>query len=367
MSLSKTPAGATGKPNADDRKLVSVILPAYNEASILEGNLHKVLSYLEELDRYRWEVLIVNDGSSDSTGEIAEKFAAGREDVQVLHHHRNFGLGQALKFGTSRSRGDYIITLDIDLSYAPDHIPKILDALEQTNAKLVLASPYMHGGTISNVPWLRKFLSIGANSFLSLVAHGGLSTLTCMVRGYDGVFARSLVLRATGMEIMPETIYKTMIMRGSIVQIPAHLDWGLQVGEQRRRSSMKIFRHMIATILSGFVFRPFVFFIVPGLILLAFSLWVNAWMFIHFFDALNAVPPDIATDSISWAIASAYQQYPHTFIVGLLSMMLSIQLIGLGTIALQNKNYFEEIYFLGSETRRVFNQVQAEERVGGSK
>jgi hypothetical protein len=144
-----------------------------------------------------------------------------------------------------------------------------------------------------------------------------------------------------------------MILRGKIEQIPAHLDWGLQVKQAGRQSSMRILRHMLSTVLSGFIFRPFMFFVLPGLLLLVFALWVNAWMVIHFFDALSVVPPDAGTDAVSWAVASAYGDYPHTFIVGLLSLMLSIQLISLGILALQSKSYFEEVYFLGANTRRA--------------
>ena len=201
--------------------LVSVVLPAFNEASILRDHLLILVDYLDsQRDRYRWEIVIVNDGSSDDTGRIAEDFASDRDNVNVLHHKINYGLGQALKFGMSQTRGDYIVTMDIDLSYSPDHITRLVEALQTSKAKLVLASPYMKGGQISNVPWLRKFLSIGANWFLSMVAHGRLSTLTCMVRGYDGEYGRNLILRATGMEIMPETVYKSMILRAGIHQIP---------------------------------------------------------------------------------------------------------------------------------------------------
>ena len=337
----------------NEKPLVSVVLPAFNEASILEKHLAILEQYLETSQtKYDWELVIVNDGSSDDTGRIAEAFAEGRDNVLVLHHQINYGLGQALKYGMSRTKGDYIVTMDIDLSYSPDHICRLVEALQNTRAKLVLASPYMKGGQISNVPWLRKILSIGANKFLSLVAHGRLSTLTCMVRGYDGKFGRDLILRATGMEIMPETVYKAMILRAGIGQIPAHLDWGLQVKQQGRQSSMRIIRHMLSTVLSGFVFRPFMFFIVPGLLLLGFSAWVNVWMVIHFFDALQVVPPDAGTDNISWAIAKAYQDYPHTFIVGLLSLMVAVQLISLGILALQSKSYFEEVFYLGSAIER---------------
>ena len=332
-----------------NKLLVSVVVPAFNEAPILREHMAVLSEYLDKrLSQYDWEVVIVNDGSTDATGDIADDIARSSTRIRAVHHKRNYGLGQALRFGMSQTKGDYIVTLDIDLSYSPDHIERLLARLQETNAKLVLASPYMKGGTMSNVPWLRKILSIGANRFLSLVAHGGLSTLTCMVRGYDGEFGRSLILRSTGMDIMPETIYKSMIMRAGIDQIPAHLDWGLQNKNNARKSSMQIVRHMLSTVISGFVFRPFMFFIVPGLLLLAFSAYVNFWMVVHFFDALQAVPANAEVDDISWAIAKAYQDFPHTFIVGLLSLMVSIQLISLGILALQSKSYFEEVFFLGS-------------------
>jgi hypothetical protein len=108
---------------------------------------------------------------------------------------------------------------------------------------------------------------------------------------------------------------------------------------------------MIGTLLSGFIFRPCMFFILPGLLLMAFALWTNVWMFVHFFDAWQAIGP-IEGDRVSAAIARAYREFPHTFIVGLLSLMLAVQLIGLGILALQAKNYFEEVFHLGSGAGR---------------
>lgn len=358
----ETGNASPGKP------VVSLVLPVFNEAAFLRDHLTIVIDYLETLrDRYDWEVLIVNDGSSDDTGAIAEDFAREHADVTVLHHRRNYGLGQALQYGFRNTRGDYVVTMDIDLSYSPDHIERLLDALQNTHAKVVLASPYMKGGSISNVPLLRKIFSVCANWFLSLVAQGNLSTLTCLVRGYDGKFARSLCLRATGMDTMPETVYKSMILRAKIEQIPAHLDWGPQNRYSARKSSMRIGRHVFATVLSGFVFRPFMFFIMPGLVLLLFAGWVNFWMLMHFFDALDVAPSGMAVaDTISWAVSRAYQEYPHTFIVGLLSLMLAVQLISLGIIALQSKNYFEEIFYMGTQWRRFDPRSETPFRPGDS-
>jgi len=334
------------------KPLVSLVLPALNEEAILPKNLGILCDYMETLEsKYRWEVIFINDGSTDKTGELAEQFANDRDNFHVFHHLANYGLGQAFKFAFSHSKGDYILTLDIDLSYSPDHIGRLLEKIQETRAKIVIASPYMDGGTIANVPPLRRLLSVTANRFLATSAQGSLSTLTSMVRVYDGQYVKSLDLRSIGMEVMQEIIYKSMLLRARIEEIPAQLDWSLQNAvEGKRRSSMKIIRHSIAVLLAGFLFRPFMFFVIPGLLLLFLSIYVNGWAFAHFlehFQAASSQYPDFVARS-SVAITAAYNQAPHTFIVGGISLMLAIQLVSLGILSLQNKTYFEEIFHLGS-------------------
>jgi glycosyltransferase involved in cell wall biosynthesis len=349
-------AEGSGCPMTNNRVIVSLVLPAYNEARVLEENVGTIMAYLETLEsRYRFEVLLVNDGSKDATGRIADGLAQKYSNLRVIHHPSNFGLGQAFKTAFAESRGDYVVTLDVDLSYSPDHIALLLDKMRESSAKLVLASPYMDGGRTTRVPWLRKTLSVWGNRFLKILARGRVSTITCMVRAYDGPFIRSLVLRSKGMEIMPEVVYKSMVLQAKIVQIPAHLDWTKQVaaGPPKRTSSMRIASHIMATVVSGFVFRPFIFLVFPGLLLLLFSLYVNVWMVIHFFQSLARLAPDVLTrEGPSAALADAYARYPHTFIIGLLSLMLAFQLIGMGMLALQSKKYFEEVFYLGTALNR---------------
>ena len=343
------------------RPLVSVVVPAFNEASILECNLSVLCEYMDSIeDDYRWEILLVNDGSADETGELADRFAQTRDNVHVLHHMTNFGLGQALQFAVSQCVGDYVLVMDLDLSYSPDHIGHLLNKIRQSRAKIVIASPYMEGGKVSNVPWLRKTLSVWANRFLSRVAKGDLTTLTGMVRVYDGKFLRSLNLKSMGMEINPEIIYKARLLHARIEEVPAHLKWQPQKANAvRRRSSMRLLRHTMATIISGFIFRPFVLFTLPGLVLLLFSLWVNVWMVIHWFEQLKNFPQDTwFLDRASDAAGAAYQQFPHTFIVGLLSLILAIQLIGLGILSFQSKHYFEEIFHLGTNLNKSLRKDQ---------
>jgi glycosyltransferase involved in cell wall biosynthesis len=340
--------------------LLSLIAPVYNEQALLDDHLQKIVSYLKTMEsEFRWELIIVNDGSMDNTTLITNTFTAEHQNVIALHHPKNFGLGQAMRFGFHNTQGDYVITIDIDLSYDVDHIGQLARTIRDTNAKIVLASPYMKGGTIANVPWLRKVLSVYGNRFLSFFAKGHFSTLTSMVRAYDGKFIRSINLRSMGMEIMPETVHKAMILGGLIVEIPGRLDWGPQRKySETRFSSMKIVRHLFATILAGFIFRPFLFFIIPGLLIGLFSAYVNVWMFIHYFDALRELEAAGATADFDEAFAIAYRQFPHTFVFGLLTAMLAVQLIGLGVLALQSKQYFDELFDLGSSTRRSSNRLQ---------
>ena len=341
--------------SAHERPLVSIVLPAFNEAAILSDHVHVLLGYLATLAHaYRFELIIVNDGSRDETGAIAARLAAECDGIRVFHHPRNFGLGQALKTGFAQCLGRYVVVLDIDLSYGPEHVGLMLDRMATTGARLVLASPYMRGGRVVAVPWLRIVFSRVANWFLARASGQRISTMTCMVRAIDGRFLRALHLRSTGMDVMPEMIHKAKLMRASIEEVPAELNWERQNRVAgKRRSSLKVAQQIAGTTLSAFLLRPFTFLLVPGLLLLAFAAYVNTWMVIHFAEAyaeLGAVPG--TTRGMSASVALAYARYPHTFIVGLLSLMLAMQLIGMAMLSLQNKRYFDELFHLGSTMLR---------------
>lgn len=334
--------------------LVSLVVPAYNEASIIEQNLAILCEYMHSLeDDYDWEIVIVNDGSKDKTGAIAMKFAHDCPNIRVLHHPVNFGLGQALKYGFKNCHGDYIVVVDLDLSYSPEHIGDLLHRICQTRARVVVASPYMKGGKISNVPWLRRVLSVWANRFLSATAKGSLVTLTGMVRVYDAKFLKGLHLRSIGMEVNPEIIYKSRLLKARIEEIPAHLRWHPQPAKPvKRASSMKIMRHTWEIIISGFLFRPVMFFIIPSLLLFALSMYCNFYVLAHCWHnyqilALTNPFPD-PTD----AVALAFNKAPHTFFIGGMTMMLAIQLFSLGVLSMQSKNYFEEVFALGTSIYR---------------
>jgi glycosyltransferase involved in cell wall biosynthesis len=350
----------------EHRPLVSLVVPAYNEAPIVQTNLALLCNYMETISaEYRWEIVFVDDGSVDETLKLALALAEQQPNLRVLHQPTNFGAGQAFRFAFKQCRGDYVVTFDLDLSYSPDHIKKLLDKIKASKAKVVVASPYMTGGCLSNVPWVRRTLSIWANRFLSRAARGNLSTLTSMVRAYDGKFIQTLVLKSTGMEINPEIIQKSMLLSAKIDELPAHLDWGTQKTErfeQRSRLNLKLLRHVVAVLLSGFLFRPVMFFIVPGLGFFLVSGFANAWVLIHSYEQFQLLSAYQGVGiRASAAVAAAFSQAPHTFIIGGMTLMLAIQLVSLGILALQGKSYFEEMFVLGSAIYKETQELKSKQ------
>ena len=355
--------------NKFKRPFVSVITPAYNEAAIIEKNLSTLCEYMESLEtEYDWELIVVNDGSYDETGDIAEAFASTKGNVHVLHHMFNFRLGQALRYAFKKCQGDYVVVMDLDLSYSPDHIGKMLNKIRETRAKIVIASPYMKGGKVSNVPWLRKTLSIWANRFLSAVAtrdrfSDRLTTLTGMVRAYDKQFLSGMVLKSMDVDIHSEIIYKAMILRARIVEIPANLDWKFAlVKNERRKSSMRILRSILMSLTSGFALKPFMFFMIPGFTLLIISIYPLIWAAIHTFSNYRKIilTSNHITFPISDAIASAFLQSPQSFVVGSFGLIVAIQLIGLGFLSYQNKRNYEELFYLNSKIYKITSLLKKE-------
>src|SRR4030095_7132185 len=90
------PLGGASEDYQSGKPLVSLVVSAYNEAGLLERNLVRLCQYMKSLeDEYRWEIICINDGSADQTGELAEAFARTRDNMHVFHHMTNLGVGQA--------------------------------------------------------------------------------------------------------------------------------------------------------------------------------------------------------------------------------------------------------------------------------
>ena len=140
---------------------VLVVIPTYNEAENLEAVVDRLRAAVPEAD-----VLVVDDGSPDGTGDIADRLAAADASVHVLHRTRKAGLGAAYIAGFRWALADgydVIVEMDSDGSHAPEELPRLLTALRE--ADLVIGSRWVPGGQIRNWPLHRQIISIGGSTY----------------------------------------------------------------------------------------------------------------------------------------------------------------------------------------------------------
>jgi len=336
-----------------DKAFLSVIIPCYNEEAILSGNLTTIINYLEKKRcKYNWEIIIVNDGSKDKTGEIADEFEAQYEEVRAIHHPVNLNVGRALQTGFRHAKGNIIIVLDVDLSYSVEYIEEMADILIEKFADMVIASPYMKGGKVTGVPFSRRVMSLWVNKFMRIAAQDKFYTYTSMVRAYRSSFIRTLNLKTKDYEISPEIMYKAMILRANIIEIPANLDWTEQNKyRENRKSSIRVLRGFFSGIMSAFIFRPYIFFLAIGVFLMALSMYELVWLLYDTLSHLSSQSSGIER-SFSISLSLQFRKNPQSFIVGGITFLAAIQFLSLGFLSLQSKRYFEELFHLGTSLKK---------------
>lgn len=165
MTTPTSPAddASTGTVGPDQ---VLVIIPTYNESE----NLERIVTRLHEHNP-EVHVLVADDNSPDGTGEIADKLAAADARVHVMHRKGKEGLGAAYLAGFAWGLDAgyaVIVEMDADGSHRPEDLPKLLAALREQNADLVLGSRWVKGGQVVNWPMSREILSRGGNLYVRL-------------------------------------------------------------------------------------------------------------------------------------------------------------------------------------------------------
>jgi glycosyltransferase involved in cell wall biosynthesis len=207
---------------------VTLGLPVYQESADITRTLQTLAEHVRLLDGFRWEMVVVDDGSRDGTPDVVERWVAASDlplPVRLVRHARNQGLGAALQTVFSEARGDAVITLDADLSYDVEHIGRLLAAWRSEGAAVVTTSPYMRDGRLVEVPRLLALRSRMANRYLAGMSGTPVHTFTAMVRLYDGDFARSLPDLRRGPAANVQVLHLALRRGLHVTEIPATLDW----------------------------------------------------------------------------------------------------------------------------------------------
>lgn len=171
---------------AAPRPTLSIVIPFYNEEENIADLAREVARVMEAAYPGSWELLLVNDGSKDATGEIADALSAENPAIRALHLVPNSGQSAALAAGFRASRGRLIATLDGDGQNDPADIPKAVELLERERAHMVCGIRAKRADT-----WLRKVSSKIANAVRNAILKDGAKDTGCSLK----VFRRGNILR----------------------------------------------------------------------------------------------------------------------------------------------------------------------------
>lgn len=195
-----------------------VVLPTYNEVE----NLENVVARIRETGA---GILIVDDGSPDGTGELADRLAAADPAITVHHRAEKQGLGPAYAdgFNVVRSRNPAVICqMDADLSHDPADLPRLIRAVEQ-GADVAIGSRYVPGGSTAGWPWHRRFISKGGNLYVKAMLGVTTNDATAGFRAFNPdalLRLRPETCEATGYGFQIEMAYRAERQGMRIVEVP---------------------------------------------------------------------------------------------------------------------------------------------------
>ena len=157
-----------------------LVVPTYNEAENLESLVQAATKALRKAAPEGFVMLIVDDNSPDGTGELADRLAAEREELRVLHRPAKAGLGPAYLAGFAEALAGgagYVMEMDADFSHDPEDLGRLLAAARE-GADLVLGSRYVPGGGVQDWGPLRRLVSRGGSLYARVLLGVGQHDLT---------------------------------------------------------------------------------------------------------------------------------------------------------------------------------------------
>jgi dolichol-phosphate mannosyltransferase len=205
---------------APDAARVLVCIPTYNE----RDNLPRIVARVRAATP-RADVLVVDDGSPDGTGQLADELAAADSQVHVLHRTAKAGLGAAYvaAFGWALEREyDVIVEMDADGSHAPEQLPRLLRAVAD-GADLALGSRWVAGGEVKDWPRSRLLLSRGGNAYARIMLGVPIRDITGGYRAFRRSLLEKLPLdsvQSQGYCFQVDLAWRSVLLGAQVVEVP---------------------------------------------------------------------------------------------------------------------------------------------------
>ncbi len=197
---------------------VTVVVPTYNERDNLPHLAAAVLLH-------GYSLLIVDDGSPDGTGDIADDIAADLTRVSVIHRSHKQGLGPAYAAGFERALADgaeVVVEMDADFSHNPEDLPRLIQALTD-GADVAIGSRYVPGGGTPDWPMRRRFLSRGGNTYARVMLGIPIHDATAGFRAFRAEALAALPFReaeASGYGFQVEMAWRAHLAGLDIREVP---------------------------------------------------------------------------------------------------------------------------------------------------
>lgn len=222
----------------EDEVKISVCIPMYNEASIIEETAKSLFAYMENSFGTDYEIVFSDDGSTDGTSDIVRALGLPPERVRVIGYPDNRGKGSAVREAVLASRGDIIMFTDADLAYGTDVIKRICDALEaDETASLAIGSRNLASDGYDSYTFVRKLASKAYIKVLGIVGGFKLSDSQCGCKAYRADAGKRIFseCRVNGFAFDFETILRAQKAGLKIIEVPVRII-------NHRESKIHIFR-----------------------------------------------------------------------------------------------------------------------------
>lgn len=215
--------------------VLSVIIPAYNEETLIASTLDCLNSYLSRRPE-SYELIVVDDGSQDRTVErVQDWHVKNQADLSLLVNSQNMGKGFSIRRGVMESHGTYILFIDADLPYQLNAIDGFLTAL-QNGCDLAVGSRVLPGSEVKGVPLLRYIAGQIFSWMVQAVLVTGIPDTQCGFKSFTAVAAREVFRRVTigGFGFDVEMLFIARKLRFKIQPVP------VQMIEHRQRSRVRL-------------------------------------------------------------------------------------------------------------------------------
>jgi len=202
---------------------LSIIVPVYNEEKTVVELLNRLKK--ENIPNVKKEIIVVDDGSSDNTLSLLDKFVKGNKEIKLLKHKKNSGKGKAVRTGISKASGEYILIQDADLEYHPKYIKDLVKPIQERGAKVVYGTRIKRApnlkGEEKTFQFLLHYLGNRSLSFITSILYGQwITDMETCYKLFPKKALSNIKLNARGFEFEPEITAKLLKKGYKIQEVP---------------------------------------------------------------------------------------------------------------------------------------------------